>query len=123
METNRFFKKCPSCLTEWRTRDDFLCDPGVTLNGYRVDFKELEFGLFFFIHKKENCLSTMTMLAREFIDLYDGPRLSESKEMTSECPRYCMDENNLDRCNVLCECAFVREIVHMIREKQKAERA
>ncbi|MBJ6723120.1 hypothetical protein [Geomesophilobacter sediminis] len=120
MTSIQIFKQCPTCLTIWRTRDEFLCDPDVQLNGYKVDFKELEFGLFFFTHKKENCISSIVFEARDFVDLYQGPRFTERMDTSPDCPRHCMDQDDLERCSENCDAAFVREIVNMIREKQRA---
>ncbi len=58
----------------------------------------------------------MGVRVTEFMDLYSGKRYGENRALSPECPRYCIDEKRLDRCDVLCECAFVREIVQKIVE-------
>lgn len=118
MEQDGIFKTCPSCSTSWHTRDDFLADKSIVLNGYQVSLKNLEAGLILFTHMVETCKSTMSLKVCNFTDLYKGPRYPDNKALSAECPRYCIDEKKLDRCNALCECAFVREIIQVIREIQ-----
>lgn len=108
------FKTCPSCDKKWNTREDFLSDPLIELNGYQVSFKSLDKGLFLFTHMADNCHSTMGVYVSEFDDLYSGVRYTENKALSEECPRYCVDEKRLDRCAARCECAYIREILHTI---------
>jgi hypothetical protein len=117
-ETN-VFKKCPSCFTSWATRNDFLRDGSLELNGYKADFQKLEYGLFFFTHKVADCFSTMALEAGDFLDLYTGTIYLESKTLTDECPRYCIDEKQLNRCEAKCECAFVREVLQIVKKSQE----
>ncbi len=119
MDDNKVFKICPMCSTEWKTRDDFLDDKTLEINGYGVDFEKLEWSLFYFTHKKENCLSTMAIEAKEFLDLYSGKKYTEPQKGSESCPRYCLDDEQLDRCDALCECAFNREIINLIKERHK----
>ena len=119
MGSESSFKRCPGCFTFWESRDDFLADPSLELNGYKADFQKLEYGLFFFTHKIDNCCSTMALEARDFIDLYSGNIYPERKTLSEECPRYCIDGKQLSRCDALCECAFVREIIQIIIGRQK----
>jgi len=114
MSENHIFAACPSCATTWKTRHEFLLDPSLILNGYQASIKNLETGLLLFTHHRENCRTTMGIRVMEFLDLYSGERYSENRALSPGCPRYCIDEKRLDRCDVLCECAFVREIVHKI---------
>lgn len=110
-----FFKICPNCGEVWSTQDDFIKDKRLELNGYKSDFEKLEFGLFFFTHKKEKCFSTMALEVNYFMNLYKGMIFSDRKTDGPECPRYCLDQEQLARCDTLCECAFVREIIHIIK--------
>lgn len=116
------FKTCPSCFQTWETMETFLSDPTLELNGYKPDFKELEYGMFFFTHKVEPCFSTMTLMVDDFRSLYQGPVYKENKALSAECPRYCIDDKQLARCEALCECAFVREIMQIILERQRVAR-
>lgn len=117
MTDDNAFKICPGCNQIWETRNDYLNDETLVLNGYKADFKALEYGMFFFTHRVEGCCSTMVLLVNEFQDLYTGPLYPENKAISEECPRYCMDENELSRCDALCECAFAREIMHLINNR------
>lgn len=111
------FKICPSCQREWKTQQSFILDEELELNGYSVDFEDLKEGLLFFTHKKKDCFSTLAMSVKYFINLYDGPFYPEKKIGAEACPGYCFDENQLERCDVLCEGAYVREIIDIIRKK------
>ncbi len=119
MNKNGNFKTCPGCFLTWPSREKFLSDSNLVLNGYKADFKDLEYGMFFFTHQTEPCHSTMTLMVEDFRDLYSGKTYKEKKALSEECPRYCIDEKQLSRCEALCECAFVREILQIILEKQK----
>lgn len=114
MESTNIFKTCPCCEKIWETRDDFIADLSLVLNGYQVSFKSLDTGLLLFTHLIDECKSTMGIYVSEFDDLYDGERYSVNKALSPECPRYCIDERRLDRCNAHCECAYVREIVNIV---------
>ena len=109
------FKVCPCCGNIWPTREAFLSDGSLELNGYTADFETLEEGLFFITHRRGGCGSTLAIKAREFLDLYTGPRHVERKAQSKECPRYCMEKGQLDRCTVLCECAYVREVLQILK--------
>ena len=58
------------------------------------------------------------MEAHEFLDLFQGERFPERKSGTSECPSYCKDKEQLKRCSAICECAFNREVIDIIKERQ-----
>ena len=113
------FKTCPKCLTRWETREDFLSDSTIALNGYQADLSNLAYGLLLFTHEAPGCLTTLAVFAYQFYDLYSGPRHPEVRATTPGCPRLCLNEKNLERCDVICECAFVREIIQTIRNKNK----
>ncbi len=120
MTPEEFFKICPCCFKKWTTREAFLSDHSLKLNGYKADFKDLEFGMFFFTHHIDGCHSTMALMVGDFRSLYSGEIYAEKKALSEECPRYCVNENQLSRCNAFCECAFVREIMHIIQMSQSA---
>lgn len=112
------FKKCPNCLEVWSTQEKFVDDGLLEIIGYKANFEKLEEGLFFFTHKKQDCFSTMAIEVKEFLNLYTGPIYPERKAESEECPRYCLDKYQLDRCTALCDCAFVREIVQILKIKK-----
>lgn len=115
MRTTDVFKICPCCEKSWKTRDEFLADDSLNLNGYQVSLKNLESGLLLFSHMIEGCKTTMGIYIKEFNDMYSGGRYTENKALTEECPRYCINKKRLDRCNTFCECAYVREIIHIVK--------
>jgi hypothetical protein len=88
------------------------------LNGYQADFEKLEYGLFFFTHHHPDCNSTLAIEVVDFWDLYKGPRYLQRRTGAAECPGYCLDKNQLARCDALCECAFVRDLVQVIKHKK-----
>jgi hypothetical protein len=115
--TEVVFKRCSCCGHTWDDRDQFLSDPGLTVTGYMADFRCLENGLFLFTHDIEGCGSTLSIFAAVFVDLYSGPRHQERKALTPECPRYCIDVSQTARCDAVCECAFVREVLHVAKTR------
>jgi hypothetical protein len=116
------FKTCSVCRRSWKTRDEFLEDPAIDLIGYQVHFKDLHKGLFLFNH---SCHTSLAIPVKTFVDLFSGPFLKINKMGTGECPNYCLRENDLSPCPAECECAYVREIMQVIRgwSKIKSENA
>lgn len=112
------FKKCPMCAKLWQTREKFLDDATIQLNGYQADFEAVEKGLFLFTHHTEGCYSTLAFFTTDFFDLYSGKIYPEKKTGSEECPGYCRRVEKLDRCEAECRYAFVREIIQIIRERQ-----
>ena len=111
------FKKCTFCGYRWQSRKDFLEDVSTEMIGYQVNFDNLRLGLFLFNHL--DCGTTLGIPAGVFKDLYNGPVYSERLLESEQCPSYCLHENQLDPCPVRCECAYVREIIQIIRSWQK----
>lgn len=106
------FKQCPLCGFRWESRGAFLSDPGLTLIGYQACFHELKAGSFLFNHA---CEGTLGLRVEVFADLYDGPVYTTRQTGTSACPQYCLHQSELARCPAQCECAFVREIIQLLR--------
>ena len=121
MPERSIFKICPMCSTEWLTRDEFLDDRSLEVNGYGVDFEKLELSLFYFTHKKEGCFTTIVLEAKSFLSLYSGKKYTEKRTGEGECPGYCLEKEQLNRCDVICECAFNRETIHIIKERQNKQ--
>lgn len=113
------FKKCPSCGYSWITREEFFSDPMVKIIGYQVKFGELELGLLLFNHNVIDCGTTMAIEADDFKDLYDGPIYSKRLTDTDKCQNYCQNENNLSPCPAECECAYIREVIQIIKHWPK----
>lgn len=122
MKTNKHtsqkapFVQCPNCGSEWMTRESFLEDPNIEFIGYQVNFAELREGLFLFNH---NCKTSLSILAGEFADLYNGPIFRKRLTGSKSCPGYCLHNNNLRSCPQHCECAFVRHIIQQIKKHPK----
>ncbi len=110
------FKKCSKCGNEWKSRSLFLADPEVKLIGYQANYRELTEGLFLFNH---SCETTISIKAQLFIDLYDGPIFQDKLTDSKECYGYCSARDNLMQCTNKCECAYVRETVHIVNTWQK----
>jgi hypothetical protein len=113
------FKKCSCCSIPWINRDEFLLDVNIDLIGYQANFSYLELGYFLFNHL--TCQSTIAVPAGQFKDLYGGPLFVEKLTGSESCPGYCLQEAFLDPCQQECECAYVREIMQVIRDWPKAE--
>ena len=113
------FKKCPCCGYTWITREKFLSDHMIEIIGYQVNFRHLELGFFLFNHNAIDCGTTMAIEAGNFKDLYDGPIYAKSLTYTDKCPEYCLSGEDLRPCPAECECAYVREIMQIIKNRTK----
>ena len=118
MEGYVMFHTCPSCKFVWSTRADFLADAGVELLAYKVSFADLMAGVFLFQHR---CKGLVTLHAGEFADLYHGPIFSEPQTGSEDCPGLCLRKEDFRPCPVKCECAFVREVLQIIKRWPKRE--
>ena len=119
LEAPETFKVCPCCGEAWRCRDDFIKDITLNFNGYMADFDTLEKGLFYFTHHVEGCRSTLVVPAGRFLNLYTGKRHSLNNRDQDDCPGHCNDKGRLDRCDAICEYAFVREVIQIILKMKK----
>jgi hypothetical protein len=106
------------CSTQWNTLDQFLDDKSLELNGYQADFEKPEWSLFYFTHHIEGCYSTMVIEAKQFLGLYSGKKYTERRTGMEDCPGYCLDKEQLNRCDALCECAYNREVMQIIKERK-----
>jgi hypothetical protein len=114
-------KRCTCCGHVWHTRDAFLGDPQLEVVGYQVDFVDLLLGLLLFNHL--TCGSTIAVPAGLFKNLYDGPIYSERATGTADCPKYCRYVSELEACRAKCECAYIREILQIVRQWPKAAKS
>jgi hypothetical protein len=114
-ESTFMFKQCNVCRQIWPTRQDFIADQGIEIVGYQVNFYNLKTGLLYF----HSCKNTIALSADLFADLYDGPIFKEPKTGTDECPQYCLNKDELRRCQAECECAYIREIIQLFRGIEK----
>jgi hypothetical protein len=113
-EDHTVFKQCSGCGLVWASREEFLSDAEVTLIGYQAMMEELEAGYFLFNHMHRGCGSTVSIKAGEFFDLYKGPVFRTRKSGGKECGGHCLHAEDLGRCPVKCECAFVREVIQIV---------
>ena len=117
----KIFKKCTCCQSPWFSRDAFLQDPNIDLVGYQANFCQLELGYFLFNHL--TCESTIALPAGHFTDLHVGPIFAQRLIGTEVCQGFCKDTEILEPCENQCECAFVRDIMQVIRAWPKLELA
>ncbi len=92
-------------------------DPELLFNGYQANFDIIEQGLFYFTHEKGGCGSTMILKAEMFFSLFTGTKYEKNQNLSEECPRYCHDRRKLNRCQVHCESAFIREICQILEDR------
>jgi hypothetical protein len=111
---NEMFKICPKCEKTWKNQDDFLTDIEIKLIGYQAHFEELTSGLILFNH---SCGTTFSMQVESFSNLNTGPIFVERNTETSACPGFCNHKSNLEPCPAKCECAYVREVLQIIKKK------
>ncbi len=114
MKEDTIFKKCPNCGFVWQDRKTFLSDAKVSLVGYQAHFEELCAGFFLFNH---SCGTTFAVQVEQFKDLYSGEIFEENLNGKKGCPGYCFKSSELRPCPMRCECAFVRDIIRLVREK------
>jgi hypothetical protein len=107
------------CNEVWATRQAFLSDPRLTVVGYQADFEDLEAGLFLFNHREAGCGTTLGVEAGRFLDLAAGPIYRQSLRDTEECPEYCLRLDDLEPCPAHCECAYVRDLLQVVRNWKK----
>lgn len=112
----RPFKVCTNCKTRWRQRRDFLSDPNISLVGYQVNYTRLKAGLFLFNH---SCGTTLALPAGVFRTLRSGRIFRERATGTGACPGFCQHEHELEPCVARCECAFVRDVLQLVRNWPK----
>ena len=108
------------CGSNWNTRLELMSDPFVEITGYLVNFQELELGIFTFNHLK--CRGTFALKASLFTDLYDGEIYEQNKTGTDECPNYCLSKFELKKCPAKCECAYVRDVIQLVKNWPKTNK-
>ena len=111
------FKNCPNCAAVWDTRDQFLSSNDIELVGYQVSFTKLNNGLFLFNHI--SCGTTLSLRVGVFDDLFQGKKYDKPLTGSEACPGYCLYHGELERCPAQCECAYVRDVMQLIRQWPK----
>jgi hypothetical protein len=112
------FKKCAKCGYIWSSPDLYLSDPELRIVGYQANFDSLELGTFMFNH---SCGTTMSILAKEFVDLYTGYIHKNRATGSRKCPKYCFCQDELKPCTVKCECAYIRKVGFIIQHWPKVK--
>lgn len=110
--------KCSNCGETWLTREWLLSDPSIQLTGYQSNFGDLEEGLFLFSHI---CGTTFSFAAGLFKDLYKGPIFCDRLTSSHQCMGFCFDRDEMRICSAKCECAYVRNVLDIIRAWPKRE--
>jgi len=111
------FKTCSMCGKVWRSRQDFLADQEIICIGYQPEFQDVELGLFQFNHA--TCGTTLAISASRFTDLHTGPVFEARLTGTTECPGYCLRQDDLRPCPARCSCAYVREVLDRLVRWEK----
>ena len=106
------FKKCPMCSEIWPTRNEFIADSNLKVNGYISNFDNLKLGIFLFDHLL--CKTTLAIQATQFTDMYKGPVYEKKLTGGEECPGYCLKQDELRPCPAECECAYIREVLNIV---------
>ena len=57
----------------------------------------------------------MAVPAGQFQNLYNGPIFEQRLTESEDCPGYCLRKDELRLCPAKCECAYVREIIQIIK--------
>lgn len=105
------------CSMIWTSRDEFIMDKNLKLNGYQVDFENLTLGLFFFTHTIPGCHTTLALRVEHFLDLHPGPKYKALDVGGENCPGYCRKTNEVRQCNNSCQGVYVRDIMAILRDK------
>ncbi|MBL7115109.1 MAG: hypothetical protein ISS35_05030 [Kiritimatiellae bacterium] len=116
-ENKSTFKRCTMCKHHWSTQEDFLADPDLRLIGYQANFGHLSLGYFLFTH---TCGTTIAVTVKSFENLHEGEIFTTRATGNAACPSYCVRQGSLEPCPVPCECAFVRDIIQIIKTWPRA---
>ena len=64
------FKRCPLCLKEWNTEEEFLQDRSLLINGYQFAGRQttppFPDGYILFTHSVQGCGTTLAVIAKVF---------------------------------------------------------
>ncbi len=104
---------CPTCRYEWKTRDQFITDPAITLIGFQADFDTFGENLYLFNHNsnKNRCDTTFSVYVSKFLDMYTGPIYDDLKFGSEECSGRCAKVDDMQKCNAPCKNVVAREIM------------
>lgn len=111
------FKQCSFCQQLWRNRDSFLKDPEIEIIGYQANIKKPEKGFFLFNHRSSDCGTTLSIGVSSFVDFYEGTVYHSNLHGSDGCSELCLHQSVLSECPAECECAYVREVLQILKEK------
>ena len=118
------FKACPFCDHIWHSREEFLSDDALILEGYQAHFDDALQGLFLFTHDIAGCGTTLATEVSQFVDLWHEQVIHEQPlTHDAECPRHCFSVRDLSPCNQPCQFGQVREILQEVRVQMDRTRA
>lgn len=130
METSSlYFKTCPLCSTSWYTIDDFIRDSEIEVIGYQPHPEKTGAGLFIFGHR--HCNSSISVQLEALSDLQVcltqdadsvyiiGPDMIQEENSTEVCYTNCLRKTDSSNGNKRCECAYVREVIQLIKHLPK----
>ena len=73
-------------------------------------------GMLLFNH---GCGTTMAVDVARFAALYQGLVYAQRFTGTSACEEHCESQYDLERCEQPCSCAWVREVIQIVRRWPK----
>lgn len=107
------FKICTACGKRWIDQSIFLFDPAISIVGYQVSFEAaVEAGYLLFNH---SCGNTLAIPVKKFHDLPEQPVSVETMTEEEKSPECCLSEDGQQACPEGCQCAYVREIMKIIK--------
>lgn len=118
----RPYMTCATCGQTWKTIEEFAVDLQLRTVGYTADFVRPENGEIVLSHVCSNCDATISIAAGRFEEWRRGPRLTELRTMSAECPRFCLDRTNLEACAVRCSMGWVREVLQYLKAHKIPEK-
>lgn len=117
-KSSNSFKRCPMCKFIWESQEEFLDDAKLSIVGYQVNFAKLGEGYFLFNH---SCGTTLAVEVGKFQTIFNGPIYAERETGGDACLKYCLHVHELRPCPAKCECAYVREIIQIIKNWPKSQ--
>ena len=109
------FKICSMCGYEWPTLEQFVKDSNLQVNGYQASVESVVDGLFMLTHDCPNCYSTLAVKVVDFEHWDTGARPARLNLLNEDCPRHCLDQNNLEPCHAECCMRWVRDVLQYLK--------
>lgn len=107
------------CSKVWLTRQDFVCDPCLSIDGYQLNHENIDHGLFLFTHRIQGCGGSMALLSLDFFDLIFSYESEKTAAIEKEkCPLLNSKNNFPERCQHMCEWVFSRKVLSFLRQQK-----